>query len=123
MGRYSIESTVWTLAVMTLAAGCGGKEPSGPPPAPTQLAFTVQPGQTLRDSAIAPAVQVEVRDASGTRIAGATNTGTLTLGANPAGATLAGKTNVVAVDGVATCGDLRHVGQGVGYTLVDIVGC
>src|SRR5436190_157576 len=118
MGRYSIESTVWTLAVMTLAAGCGGKEPSGPPPAPTQLAFTVQPGQTLRDSAIAPAVQVEVRDASGTRIAGATNTVTLTLGANPAGATLAGTTTVVAVDGVATFGDLRLTERGRGYTLV-----
>src|SRR5438034_10837314 len=107
MGRYSIESTVWTLAVMTLAAGCGGKEPSGPPPAPTQLAFTVQPGQTLRDSSIAPAVQVEVRGPFGTRIAGATNTVRLTLGANTAGATLAGTTTVVAVDEVASFVVLR----------------
>ncbi|HEV8357353.1 MAG TPA: hypothetical protein VGQ17_11365 [Gemmatimonadales bacterium] len=108
---------------MTLAGGCGGREPSGPPPpppppAPTQLAFTIQPSQALRDSTIAPPVTVEVRGASGARIAGATNTVMLALGANPSGAALGGTTTVAAVDGLATFANLRLTERARGYALV-----
>lgn len=109
------------LTVVTLAAGCGGKEPLAPPPpppTPTQLAFTVQPSQAMRDSLMVPAVTVEVRGASGSRITGATNTVTLALGVNPAGAVLTGTTSVSAVAGVATFTNLHVNQQARGYTVV-----
>jgi alpha-tubulin suppressor-like RCC1 family protein len=110
-----------TIAAVVALTGCGGDDPSRPPPPPptaTQLAFTVQPGQALQDSAIAPAVRVEVRSSSGARIAGATNTVTLALGANSAGAALTGTTSAAAVDGIATFANLRVSERGRGYTLV-----
>ena len=105
---------------VAIVTGCGGKEPSGPPPppVPTQLAFTAQPSQAFPDSLIAPAIKVEVRGASGTRIPGATNTVTIALGGNPGGATLGGTTSVAAVDGVATFADLHLNQRGRGFTLV-----
>ena len=50
---------------------------------PTSLAFTVQPGNTVVGAAIAPAVQVEVRDQFGNRMTGATNSVTMAIGTNP----------------------------------------
>jgi hypothetical protein len=121
MSRRLADLTIAILVVAALSTGCGGDDPSSPPPpppAPTQIGFTVQPNQALRDSAIAPAVQVEVRGASGARIAGATNTVTLALDANPAGAALIGTTSVAAVDGIATFTNLRVAERGRGYMLV-----
>jgi alpha-tubulin suppressor-like RCC1 family protein len=109
------------ILVVTAGTGCGDDDPSSPrpPPAtPTQIGFTVQPSQALRDSVIAPAVQVEVRGASGARIAGATNTVTLALDANPAGAALIGTTSVAAVNGIATFANLRVTERGRSYMLV-----
>jgi alpha-tubulin suppressor-like RCC1 family protein len=110
-----------TFGMLALLAACGdhtGPPPPPPPPQPTQLAFVVQPGQTLRDSVIAPSITVEVRDASGSRIPGATNTVTVSLGANPGGATLVGTASVAAVDGIATFANLHLSERGRGYTLV-----
>src|SRR2546430_1433090 len=99
---------VSTLGMPALFAACSADHTGPPPlPQPTQLAFVVQPGQTLRDSVIAPSITVEVRGASGSRIAGATNTVTLALGTNPSGAALTGTTSVAAVDGIATFAILR----------------
>src|SRR5687767_3459146 len=100
MSRRLADLTIAILMVTALSTGCGDDDPSRPPPPPpppTQMGFTAQPSQALRDSVIAPAVQVEVRGASGARIAGATNTVTLALHANSAGATLIGTTSVAAV--------------------------
>jgi alpha-tubulin suppressor-like RCC1 family protein len=124
MGQRWIDSSFRTLVLVALSAGCGGKEPSGPPPppppppTPTQLAFVVQPSQALIDSLMTPAVKVEVRGAAGTRIAGATNSVTIALGVNPGGATLGGTTSVAAADGVATFPDLHVSQRGRGFTLV-----
>jgi alpha-tubulin suppressor-like RCC1 family protein len=111
---------VSTFAMLTLVTGCGADHtgPPPPPPQPTQLAFVVQPGQTLRDSLIAPSITVEVRSASGSRVPGATSTVTIALGANPGGATLAGTTSVAAVDGIATFTNLHVSERERGYTLV-----
>src|SRR5437667_10801601 len=65
---------VSTLGMPALFAACSPDHTGQPPlPQPTQLAFVVQPGQTLRDSVIAPSITVEVRGASGSRIADATH--------------------------------------------------
>ena len=109
---------VSALGMPALLAACSADHTGPPPPPqPTQLAFVVQPGQTLRDSVIAPSITVEVRGASGSRIPGATNTVTIALGANPGGATLAGTTSVAAVDGIATFTNLHLSERGRGYTL------
>lgn len=116
--------SVSILAVVACTVSCGGKEPSGPPPppppppTPTQLAFTVQPSQALTDSVITPPIKVEVRGASGTRIAGATNTVSIALQVTPAGAVLGGTTSVAAVDGVATFADVHINQRNRGYALV-----
>ena len=110
---------VSTLGMPALFAACSADHTGPPPlPQPTQLAFVVQPGQTLRDSVIAPSITVEVRGASGSRIAGATNTVTLALGTNPSGAALTGTTSVAAVDGIATFAILRVTERARGFTLV-----
>ena len=121
MSHRLADLTIAILVVTALGIGCGGDDPSSPPPpppTPTQIGFTVQPSQTLRDSVIAPAVQVEVRGASGARIAGATNTVTLALEAHLVGAALYGTTSVAAVDGIATFANLRVTERSRGYRLV-----
>jgi hypothetical protein len=121
MSRRLTDLTIAILVVTALGTGCRDDDPSSPPPpppTPTQVGFTVQPSQALRDSVIVPAVQVEVRGASGARIAGATNTVTLALAGNPAGAALIGTTSVAAVDGIATFTNFRVTERGRGYMLV-----
>ena len=82
------------------------------------LAFSVQPSNTTAGTLISPAVQVEVQDASGTKVTTATNSITLAIGANPGGGALSGTTTVNAVSGVATFSDLSIDKAGVGYDLV-----
>jgi alpha-tubulin suppressor-like RCC1 family protein len=82
------------------------------------VSFTTEPSQARRDSSIAPAVRLEIRDSSGARIAGATNMVTLALGASPGAATLAGTTSAAAVDGIATFSDLHVAVRGRAYTIV-----
>jgi alpha-tubulin suppressor-like RCC1 family protein len=123
MPYRSLQSAVAAFAAIALVSGCSDKEPAAPlpppppPPVPTQLAFTVQPGQALADSILAPAVTVEVRSATGSPIPGATNMVTLTLHTNPTGASLMGTTSVAAVNGVATFADLQLAERGRGYTM------
>ena len=82
------------------------------------LAFTVQPGTTLRGQVISPAVKVAVRDGSGSTATTATGTIALALASNPSGAALQGTTSVTAVAGVATFSNLSLDKAGTGYTLV-----
>src|SRR5437773_1564077 len=68
----------------------------------TQLAFTVQPSNTVAGAAISPAVQVTALDPAGNPVPSFTGSVTVALGSNPGGSTLSGTTTVAAVNGVAT---------------------
>src|SRR5256885_1487651 len=83
----------------------------------TQLAFTVQPSNTLAGAAISPAVQVTALDPAGNPVTSFTGNITVALGNNPGGSTLGGTTPVAAVNGVATFVDLSLNKTGTGYTL------
>ena len=82
-----------------------------------KLAFRVQPTSTTGGVAIAPAVQVEIRDAGGNRVTAATNTVTVAIGTNPNAGSLGGTKSVAAVAGVASFGTLAIDSAGTGYTL------
>jgi invasin-like protein/Big-like domain-containing protein/calcineurin-like phosphoesterase family protein len=83
----------------------------------TKLGFFVQPAATTGGTAIAPAVQVEIQDVGGNRVAGATNSVTLAIGTNPNSGTLSGTKTVAAVNGVATFPGVSIDSAGTGYTL------
>src|SRR5256714_1014136 len=83
----------------------------------TQLAFTVQPSNTVAGAAISPAVQVTALDPAGNPVPSFTGSVTLALGGNPGGSTLSGTTTVAAVNGVATFVDLSLNKTGTGYWL------
>jgi len=87
------------------------------PGSATQLAFTVQPTNTVAGGAITPAVQVTALDPAGNLVPGFTGNVTVALGNNPGGSTLGGTTTVAAVSGVATLFGLSHNKTGTGYTL------
>lgn len=82
-----------------------------------QLAFFVQPSNTTGGTAISPAVAVEIQDAGGNRVNGASNSVTVTIGTNPNNGSLSGTTTVPAVNGLATLGNLIIDSAGTGYTL------
>lgn len=103
-------------AIAAVVAGCEGDGPTAAV-VPTQLAFTVEPAAASAGASIAPAVRVEVRDASGSRVTGATHSIVLALATNPGGGTLAGTTTASAVDGVATFADLSIDVAAAGYSL------
>jgi hypothetical protein len=83
----------------------------------TQLGFLVQPTNVNAGAAISPPVQVEVRDAGGSRVTTSAATVVLVFGNNAGGATLSGST-AQAASGVATFANLRVSAPGNGYTLV-----
>src|SRR5205809_3537525 len=68
----------------------------------TQLAFIVQPSNTVAGAAINPAVEVTALDPAGNPVPSFTGSVTVALGNNPGGSTLSGTTTVAAVNGVAT---------------------
>ena len=82
-----------------------------------QLGFIVEPTSTAAGASIAPAVQVEVKDASGNRVTTATTSVTLAILDNPNGGVLAGSATVAAVAGVATFSNLSINKSGTGYSL------
>jgi hypothetical protein len=84
---------------------------------PSQLAFTVQPGNAAAGTAIAPPAQVTVRDRLGNTATGFTGDVTVAIGTNPAGGTLSGTTTAAAAAGVATFPNLSVDKSGAGYTL------
>ncbi|HVZ50283.1 MAG TPA: PxKF domain-containing protein [Gemmatimonadaceae bacterium] len=79
-----------------------------------QLAVVTQPGGATSGQPLAPQPVVEIRDAAGLRVTGATNPVTVSVGSGTV--TLAGTTTVAAVDGRATFTNLALSGSG-GATL------
>src|SRR5439155_529289 len=107
----------------TLTASAGGFAPVTStafditPGTATQLAFTVQPSNTVAGAAISPAVQLSALDPAGNLVPSFTGNVTVALGNNPGGSTLSGTTTVAAVNGVATFVDLSLNKTGTGYWL------
>src|SRR5438045_2029526 len=87
------------------------------PATATQLAFIVQPSNTVAGAAISPAVQVTALDPAGNPVPSFTGSVTVALGTNPGGSTLSGTTTVAAVNGVASFGDLSANKTGTSYAL------
>lgn len=105
-------------AIVTAAGrGVPGNATLGVNQTATQLAFSVQPSNTVAGEAISPAVQVEIRDAGGVLVAGARDAVTLAIGTNPGSGTLSGTKIVNAVGGIATFSGLSIDKAGNGYTL------
>src|SRR2546428_9958368 len=102
------------LCVLTLA--CSACRDSTQP-ASNQLAFITEPTDAIAGAAIGPAIRVEIRDPIGYRVPGAEPAVTLSLGANPGGAVLAGTTAPPALSGAAPFSALRLGKAGPGYTL------
>lgn len=82
----------------------------------TQLVFTQQPSNAAAGSIISPFVTVVAKDAIGNVVTGYTSTVTLTLSANPGGATPSNNA-VAAVAGVATFSGLFLDKVGTSYQL------
>lgn len=82
---------------------------------PTALRFVSVPTSVASLSTFT--VQVEVVDASGSRVTSAANPVTLALASNPGSAVLTGTLTVAAVNGLATFPDLVLNQVGTGYTL------
>lgn len=89
------------------------------PGAATQLAFAVQPSNTIVGTPIVPAIEVTAQDAAGNTATSFAEdiTVAVTAGTGTGGASLLGTTTVAATDGVAIFADLSIDKEGVGYTL------
>ncbi|MDH3571662.1 MAG: Ig-like domain-containing protein, partial [Gemmatimonadota bacterium] len=87
---------------------------------PGQLAFSVQPTDAIAGESVAPAVAVEIQDALGSLVGGASDAVTLAIGTDPSGgsATLAGAGPVGAVNGIATFSNVSVDVAAAGYTLL-----
>src|SRR5438552_5117066 len=85
--------------------------------AATQLAFGTQPGTTVADHNITPAVKVRALDVLGNLVPSFTGNVSIATGNNPGSGTLSGTTPVAAIGGVATFYDLSLNKTGTGYTL------
>jgi hypothetical protein len=109
-GANSLLATVGTLSATFGATGTAG--------AATKLAIQQAPtGTNSVGAALAPALQVTVRDANNNLVTTATTAITVALAANPPNATLGGTTTVSAVAGVAAFGNLTVSAPGTGFTL------
>jgi hypothetical protein len=110
---YTLQATAAGLASATSSAFdimVGGA---------AKLGFVQQPTEADGGATISPAVTVEIQDAGGNRVTGATNSVTLAIGVNPGpGAALSGINPVSAVNGLTTFSNLSIDSAGTGYTLV-----
>jgi hypothetical protein len=82
-----------------------------------QLAFVVQPAAAAPGDIITPAIQVAALDSLGNIEPNFAGNVTISLGANPSGASLSGTGTVPAVFGVASFGDLS-ISRAGAYTLL-----
>ncbi len=82
----------------------------------TTLAFDQSPTGTTTNTAISPAVTVDVEDAEGNLVTTNTSMVTMAIATGPSGAVLGGATSVAAVGGVATFNNLTLSAAGA-YTL------
>src|SRR5438132_705233 len=83
----------------------------------TELVFGTEPGTTVANHQISPAVKVRALDAFGNIAAGFTGAVGIALGRNRGGATLSRPTHGGGVSGIATYLDLSVNKAGTGYTL------
>src|SRR5207253_1348537 len=116
----TLDKTGTSYTLTATAAGLNQATSSGfniTPGATTQLVFGPQPGTTVANRQISPAVKVRALDAFGNVATGFTGAVTVALGSNAGGATLSGTTAVAAAGGVATFFDLSVNKTGTGYTL------
>jgi hypothetical protein len=118
---FETAGTQSVTATSTTSSGIAGTE-SGitvNPAAAASLAFLQQPTTNPAGSAISPTVTVEELDRFGNVVTtDNTDQVTLSLGANPGGATLSGGGPVTVSHGVATFAGLAVSTAGTGYTLV-----
>ncbi len=83
----------------------------------SQVAFVIQPADGVAGDPLSPAVQIEIRNASGERVTTARDAVTLAFAANPGAGTLAGTKTVNAIDGIASFTGLAINKAAGGYTL------
>src|SRR5207245_1519136 len=79
-----------SVTITAAARGLPGTASLSVMQAPAKLAFTVQPSSATAGEALSPAVQVEVQDAAGVRVANARDPVTLAVATNPGVGTLHG---------------------------------
>jgi hypothetical protein len=104
------------LSSVLLSAGCGAMgEPANQPIA--AIAFLPQPAVIQAGESFNPVITVEVRDPDSNRVITAAIPVTISLKANPGGATLSGTLTVISNFGRATFSDLMIDKVGTGYTL------
>ncbi len=128
--RVTLAGPGYALAASTGAGVVGAvsapfdvtAEPPARPGPATHLAFIAAPDTAVAGAAMTPAAQVAAEDSSGRAVTGFTGVVTISLGADPAGGTLAGTLSVSAVNGLATFADLSIARAGAGYTLVAAAG-
>src|SRR5207248_2886125 len=113
MSRIGKTWLVWIVGIALVAC----TDPTQPATA-VQLAFIVQPSQTVQGARITPPVQVAAQDSFGNLAIEFQDSVTVALPANPPIASLSGNTVVRAVNGVATFNDLSIARVNAGYTLI-----
>jgi Bacterial Ig-like domain (group 1) len=122
-------TAVWTLgsatgaqSVTASAAGLTGSPATFTATAlaggATHLSITSEPASVVAGAAIAPAIVVQARDASGNPAASFAGTVSLSFATNPGGATLSGGVSVSAIGGVATFSGVSLNKAAAGYRLV-----
>jgi hypothetical protein len=117
-GGLALAEAPGVVTIRAMAQGVMGDATLTVDPAVDHLAYLSEPATTVAGEALDPAIQVEVRDAGGTRVADAGMAITLALGTNPGSGTLAGTKTVNAVNGVASFSGLSIEKTGQGYSLV-----
>src|SRR5205807_91580 len=101
----TLDKTGTSYALTATAIGLNPATSSGfsiTPGAATQLVFGTEPGTTVANRLITPAVKVRALDVLGNLVPGFTGSVTVALGTNPGGAILSGTTPVAAVNGVTS---------------------
>ena len=101
----SVDLTGATSSAFNITAAAGAK-----------LVFLQQPTNAVSQTAISPAVTVQILDAFDNLTTSTANV-TVAIGANPGSGTLSGTATAAAVSGVATFSDLSIDKAGAGYTL------
>src|SRR5207253_327497 len=116
----TLDKTGTGYALTATATGLNTATSSGfsiTPGAATQLVFGTQPGTTVANHQISPAVKVRALDVLGNLVPGFTGGVTVALGRNAGGGRLGGRRAGAAAGGVATFLDLSVDKTGTSYAL------
>ncbi len=130
-GRAAVVWTVGTVAELNTAIARVPGLPADTfvaaalPGPPTQVSRRTQPATSFVGSPIAPALQVQLRDAQRNPATGSVDTVTITLtpGTGTPGAVLSGTLAAVSSAALATFSDLQLDRTGTGYTLTISSAC